>query len=102
MATDPRAALDRLIAAFEAHLEAARVSRDPDAAPVLRTSSTLADAFDTYDDALFTAYGVDTPFDVYEDDDEDDDDEDDLDEDDLDDDFDEDDVEIDEEDAEDD
>lgn len=78
------------------------MSRDPDAAPVLRTSSTLADAFDTYDDALFTAYGVDTPFDVYEDDDEDDDDEDDLDEDDLDDDFDEDDVEIDEEDAEDD
>lgn len=107
MATDPRAALDRLIAAFEAHLEAARVSRDPDAAPVLRTSSTLADAFDTYDDALFTAYGVDTPFDVYDEDDEEDDDDDldedeDLEEDELGDDFDDEDVEVDDDDAEDD
>ncbi|TNU77051.1 DNA primase [Miniimonas arenae] len=73
MATDPRAALDRLVAAFEAHLEAARINRDPDAEPVLTTAGTLADAFDTYDDALFTAYGVDTPFDVYDDEEEDDD-----------------------------
>lgn len=76
MATDPRAALDRLVAAFETHFEAARVSQDPDADSVLRASATLADAFDTYDDALFTAFGVDTPFDVYEDEDEDEDDDD--------------------------
>ncbi|OJX94224.1 hypothetical protein EDD28_2821 [Salana multivorans] len=74
MATDPRAALDRLIAAFEVHLEAARVASDPDAAAVLDAAATLADAFDTYDDALYTAYGVDTPFDVYDEDDDDDDD----------------------------
>ncbi|GMA31100.1 DNA primase [Litorihabitans aurantiacus] len=79
MATDPRAALDRLVAAFEAHLEAARSSRDPEAHTVLDAAGTLADAFDTYDDALFTAFGVDTPFDVYDEDDDDFDDEDDLD-----------------------
>lgn len=85
MATDPRAALERLIAAFETHLEAARVSQDPDSESVLRASSTLTDAFDTYDDALFTAYGVDTPFDVYdEDEDEDVEDEDEEFEDDFD------------------
>ncbi|WP_199224362.1 DNA primase [Serinibacter arcticus] len=83
MSTDPRAALDRLVAAFEAHLEAARTSRDPDAEGVVDAAATLADAFDTYDDALFTAFGVDTPFDVYDDeDDEDDDDFEDDDEDD--------------------
>ena len=71
MSTDPRAALDRLVAAFESHLEAARSSRDPDAATVVDAAGTLADAFDTYDDALFTAYGVDTPFDVYDDEDDD-------------------------------
>ena len=76
---DPRAALDRLVAAFEAHLEAARTSRDPDAPTVVDAAGTLADAFDTYDDALFTAFGVDTPFDVYDEDDDDEDDEDDLD-----------------------
>lgn len=72
MATDPRAALDRLVAAFETHFEAARTSQDPDSDAVLDASATLADAFDTYDDALFTAFGVDTPFDVYDDGDEDD------------------------------
>ena len=75
MSTDPRAALDRHVAAFEVHLDAARTSRDPDSDAVLAAAGTLADAFDTYDDALFRDYGVDTPFDVYdeEDDDEDDD-----------------------------
>lgn len=76
MATDPRAALDRLVAAFEVHLEAARVASDPDAPAVLNAAATLADAFDTYDDALYTAYNVDTPFDVYDDEDDEDDDED--------------------------
>lgn len=85
MATDPRAALDRLVAAFEVHLEAARVASDPDARPVLNAAATLADAFDTYDDALYTAYNVDTPFDVYDDEDDSDDDEDDGDDDDDDD-----------------
>ena len=77
MSTDPRAALDRLVAAFEVHLDAARTSRDPESDAVLAAAGTLADAFDTYDDALFRDYGVDTPFDVYDEDDEEDDEDDD-------------------------
>jgi hypothetical protein len=75
MANDPRAALDRLIAAFEAHYDAVAAAQDSDAPAVVAAANTLMDAFDTYDDALFTGFGVDTPFDIYsEDDDEDDDD----------------------------
>lgn len=74
MANDPRAALDRLIAAFEAHYDAVAAAQDSDAPAVVAAANTLMDAFDTYDDALFTGFGVDTPFDIYsEDDDEDDD-----------------------------
>ncbi|UNX56127.1 DNA primase [Georgenia sp. TF02-10] len=76
MATDPRAALDRLIAAFEAHYDAVAAAQDSDAPAVLAAASTLMDAFDTYDDALFTGFGVDTPFDIYTEDDEDEDDDD--------------------------
>ena len=83
MANDPRAALDRLIAAFEAHYDAVAASQDGDAPAVVAAANTLMDAFDTYDDALFTGFGVDTPFDIYteEDDDEDDDFDDDEDDD---------------------
>ncbi|MDO5700368.1 MAG: DNA primase [Bowdeniella nasicola] len=94
MATDPRAALDRLIAAFEAHYSAAVAAQDPDAPAVTSAAETLEDAFLTYDDALMTNVDVDVPLDTYgnvfDDDDEFDDDfdEDDDDEDDLDDDFD--------------
>jgi len=94
--TDPRAALDRLIAALEAHLQAAS-RRHGEADPaVVAAYQTLADAFETYDEALYTSYDEVTPFVLYDDaedddlDDEDDDlevvDEDDLaDDDDLDD-----------------
>ena len=88
MTTDPRAALDRLVAALEAHLTAAgRRSGEADPA-VVAAYQTLADAFETYDDALYSAYDEVTPFVLYdeaEDADEDDDDEDDEDEDDDDD-----------------
>jgi hypothetical protein len=77
MANDPRAALDRLIAAFEAHYDAVAAAQDSDAPAVVAAANTLMDAFDTYDDALFTGFGVDTPFDIYSDED-DEDDEDDL------------------------
>ncbi|ROR71742.1 DNA primase [Bogoriella caseilytica] len=73
MTNDPRAALERLIAAFEAHYAAAVGARDNDSPRVVSAANTLMDAFDTYDDALFTSFGVDTPFDIYADDDEDDD-----------------------------
>lgn len=82
MATDPRAALDRLVAALHAHLDAAEAAGgDPEADAVLDATVALADAFDTYDEALYDATGVDTPFYL----DEDDDDEDDSDDDDEDD-----------------
>lgn len=93
MATDPRAALDRLIAAFESHFQAAAAAQDPDAASVTSAANTLEDAFLTYDDALMTTFDVDVPLDTYsdaddyddDDDDDDFDDDEDFDDDDLDD-----------------
>lgn len=86
MANDPRSALDRLIAAFEAHYDAVAAAQDNDAPAVVAAANTLMDAFDTYDDALFTGFGVDTPFDIYSEDDDDEFDDDELDDDELDDD----------------
>jgi len=76
MAVEPRAALDRLVAALEAHFDAI-VNRRADADPrVDDTYDVLADAFDLYDDALARVYGEVTPFMLVEDDhDEDDHDE---------------------------
>ncbi len=92
MTSDPRAALDRLVAALEAHLQAAsRRTGEADPA-VVSAYQTLADAFETYDEALYAAYDEVTPFVLYEDAEEDgdedgdlDDEDDDLDDDDLDD-----------------
>lgn len=90
MTTDPRAALDRLTAALEAHLQAvARRSGEADPA-VVSAYQTLADAFETYDEALYTAYDEVTPFVLYDDSEDaddldEDDDPGDVDEDDLDD-----------------
>jgi hypothetical protein len=86
MTTEPRAALDRLIAALEAHLAAAG-RRQGEADPaVVSAYQTLADAFEEYDEALYDAYDEVTPFVLYdeaEDDDlDDEDDDEDLDEDD--------------------
>src|SRR5215213_1924102 len=86
MTSDPRAALDRLVAALEAHLQAAS-RRTGEADPsVVSAYQTLADAFETYDEALYAAYDEVTPFVLYEDAEDADDDEDD--DDDLDDDLD--------------
>ncbi len=86
MTTDPRAALDRLVAALEAHLQAAgRRSGEADPA-VVAAYQILADAFETYDEALYTAYDEVTPFVLYDDSDESDEDEDDEDDEDEDDD----------------
>lgn len=91
MATDPRAALDRLVAAFHAHLDAATAAQDPEDDAVLDAAALLADAYDAYDEALYEETGVDTPFFLDDEDDDDDeeeeeedlDEEDDLDDDDL-------------------
>ncbi|MCU9987455.1 DNA primase [Mobiluncus curtisii] len=87
---NPRTELDNLIAALQRHLEVASVAdSDMDDSSVLSDAEEkLRDAFFTYDDALFTATGVELPFDILEDDDEEYDDDfiDDLDDDDEDDD----------------
>ncbi|ACZ22023.1 hypothetical protein Sked_21010 [Sanguibacter keddieii DSM 10542] len=87
MTVDPRAALDRLVAALEAHHGAVSSARGDQDASVDDAYDVLADAFDVYDEAIGNSYGEALPF-VLADDDEDDDGEhdDDVDEDDLDDD----------------
>ena len=90
MTVDPRAALDRLVAALEAHYAAVVGKNGEDDPAVDDAYDVLADAFEVYDDALGTVHGEATPFylgeddedDDEHDDDEDDDDEDDEDEDD--------------------
>lgn len=87
MTVDPRAALDRLLAALEAHHQAVSTRRDDDDPAVDDAYDVLADAFEVYDEALVRVHGETLPF--YLADDETDDDEgedDDVDEDDLDDD----------------
>jgi hypothetical protein len=73
MAPDPRAAFDRFVAALEAHLDAVIRERTDDSPAVIAAVGTLIDAFETYDEALYDRYGVDTPFVVYDDSDEDED-----------------------------
>lgn len=75
---DPRTELDNLIAALQRHLEVASVAdSEMDDSPVLSNAEEkLRDAFFTYDDALFTATGVELPFDILDEDDDDYDDDD--------------------------
>ena len=94
MTGDARRALTRLLNAFENHFDIARDGDEADDAAPEAAELALRDAFFTYDDILFTQLGVELPFDILddsEDDDDDfddsDDDEEDGDEDDEDDDF---------------
>src|SRR3954453_13677385 len=83
MTTEPRAALDRLIAALEAHLSAA-AGRQGEADPaVVSAYQVLADAFEAYDEALYDAFDEVTPFVLYDDAADGEEEHDDLDEDDL-------------------
>lgn len=87
MSDDPRAALDRFVAALEAHLHAVSTRRSDDDDKVDDAYDVLADAFEVYDEALVRVHGESTPFYLADDDgddDDDDDDDDDTDEDDLD------------------
>jgi len=73
MAVEPRAALDRLVAALEAHYSAI-VNRKSETDPRIDDAyDVLADAFDLYDDALAREYSEVTPFMLVDDDHDDDD-----------------------------
>jgi hypothetical protein len=98
MTADPRAALDRLIAALEAHFDAVANRRSEDDPRIDDTYDLLADAFEVYDGSLADTYNELLPFAIDDSDDDDDDiddipvhgtaaahDDDDLDDDDLDD-----------------
>ncbi|HLS04186.1 MAG TPA: DNA primase [Actinomycetales bacterium] len=75
MTADPRAALDRLIAAFEAHLRALENTRNSDDDSVVeRAYEILADAYEAYDEALGETFDESTPLVIDDDDDYDDDD----------------------------
>lgn len=72
MTVDPRAALDRLIAALEAHYHAVESRHGEDDPAVDDAYDVLADAFEVYDDALGTVFGEATPFYLGEEDESDD------------------------------
>ncbi|MDO5721061.1 MAG: DNA primase [Actinomycetaceae bacterium] len=74
MTIPPQAALERMIAAFEAHFHAALSTESAASPHLLEAEQRLRDAFFTYDDAIFNAFGVDLPFDLLSDDDYDEDD----------------------------
>lgn len=80
MTVDPRAALDRLLAALEAHYHAVSTRRAEDDPAVDDAYDVLADAFEVYEESLVKTLGETLPFGLLDDDDDDDDD---LDEDDL-------------------
>ncbi|MDO5080782.1 hypothetical protein [Buchananella hordeovulneris] len=67
MNTDPRAALDRFLAALEVHFDAIRQA-EGDSDAVVDAEAVLEDAFFTYDDALASRYGVALPFDLFDED----------------------------------
>ena len=67
MTTSPRDALDRLVAALEAHYDAV-TRRTGEADPaVIAAYQTLADAFETYDNALYDTFDEVTPFELVDD-----------------------------------
>ena len=95
MTGDARRALTRLLNAFENHFDIARDGDEADDAALEAAELALRDAFFTYDDILFTPLGVELPFDILDEIDEDDYDEDDEDYDDEDEDEDDDFIEVD-------
>ena len=73
MSTDPRLALEALVAAFNEHLVAVQNSRGEDDPAVEAAFFSIADTFEAYEDALYAVTGEVTPLEVFEDDEADDD-----------------------------
>ncbi|NAZ81505.1 primosomal protein [Kineococcus sp. R8] len=80
MTPDPRAALARLVAALEGHLDVAANRRGEADPAVAAAYQRVAEAFEVYDDSLYSAYDEVTPLVLYDDveDDRDDDEDDDA------------------------
>lgn len=74
MTIDPRAALDRLTAALEAHFTAVVNKQDAEDVAVDDAYYVLADAFEIYDEAIGQVYSEVLPFYLAEDDEEDEED----------------------------
>lgn len=89
MTVEPRAALDRLVAALEAHHHAVATRRSDDDPAVDDAYDVLADAYEVYEESLATVFGEVTPFYLADEIDDDEDDDEDLDDIDFDDDLDE-------------
>ncbi|WP_435300134.1 primosomal protein [Timonella sp. A28] len=70
MTVDPRAALDRFVAALEAHYTAVANRRGDDDAKVDDAFDILEDAFEVYDEALAVTHGELLPFSSVDDEDE--------------------------------
>lgn len=74
MSIDPRVALQSLVSALEEHAAAAASRRGEDDPAVEAAYLSIADAFESYEEALYDAYGEVTPLVIYEDSDDDEDD----------------------------
>ena len=72
MTTDSRAALEQLLTALQHHYDLAVGLDNDDVADsdLEEAEEELRDAFFSYDDALFTSTGVELPFDILDEDDE--------------------------------
>jgi hypothetical protein len=71
MNVEPRAALQRLVAALERHLETVAGGRGEDDPALQAAHKQLTDAFQAYEESLYDAYGAYTPFMVYDEDEDD-------------------------------
>ncbi|HLR43939.1 MAG TPA: hypothetical protein VK065_01995 [Brevibacterium sp.] len=84
MSMDPSASLEDFLAAVREHFAASAHSTSETDPRVEASYMALADAFEIYEDALYTAYGEVTPFELFDDVEDDREDGDDYDEDDSD------------------
>ncbi|WFN91098.1 hypothetical protein P8A24_04425 [Arcanobacterium wilhelmae] len=71
MAIDPQTAFDQLLDSLEEFHEAVLSASDPDEPAILTAMNALSDAYTIYDDMLFRQFGVEGPFDTFDEDDSD-------------------------------
>ncbi|MCQ9366788.1 hypothetical protein NQ036_00805 [Brevibacterium sp. 91QC2O2] len=67
MSVEPEVALEEFLSAVRAHFQAAAHRSGSTDENVRAAYTALADAFDDYDDAIFTAFDEVTPFELYDD-----------------------------------